>query len=107
MRKLVCYCVISLMACCLSWNVASKIEQKSISQRSLYNSVGRIVLYKEGFETGTFPIECVIESECDTAFQMQSMWRYALEFAVDNERDVRKKNVYERYLLDIQRMMSK
>ncbi len=64
MRKLVCYCVISLMACCLSWNVASKIEQKSISQRSLYNSVGRIVLYKKGFETGTFPIECVIESEC-------------------------------------------
>ena len=143
MRKLVCYCVISLMACCLSWNVASKIEQKSISQRSLYNSVGRIVLYKDGFETGTFPIECVIESECDTAFQfmrdderikflmwcavdnadssavpcvlenvvrkfdMQSTWRYALEFAVDNERDVRKKKIFERYLLDIQQTISK
>ena len=143
MRRIVCYCMISLMACCISWNIASIIEHKSISQRSLYNSVGRIVLYKEGFEAGTFPIECVIESECDTAFQfmrdderikflmwcavdnadssavpcvlenvvrkfdMQSTWRYALEFAVDNERDVRKKNVYERYLLDIQRTMSK
>ena len=143
MRRIVCYCMISLMACCISWNVASKIEQKSISQRSLYNSVGRIALYKEGFEAGTFPMECAIESECDTAFQfmrdherikfmmwcavdnayssalpcvlenvvrkfdMQSTWRYALEFAVDNERDVWKKNVYERYLLDIQRTMSK
>jgi hypothetical protein len=135
--------MISLMACCISWNIASIIEQKSISQRSLYNSVGRIVLYKEGFETGTFPIECVIESECDIAFQfmrdderikflmwcavdnadssavpyvlenvvrkfdMLSTWRYALEFAVDNERDVRKKKIYERYLLDVQQTISK
>ena len=143
MRRIVCYCMISLMACCISWNIASIIEHKSISQRSLYNSVGRIALYKEGFEAGTFPMECAIESECETAFQFMrdherikflmwcavdnadssavpcvlenvvrkfdilSTWRYALEFAVDNERDVRKKNVYERYLLDIQRTMSK
>ena len=143
MRRIVCYCMISLMACCISWNVASKIEQKSISQRSLYNSVGRIALYKEGFEAGTFPMECAIESECDTAFQfmrdherikfmmwcavdnayssalpcvlenvvrkfdMQSKWRYALELAVDNERDARKKNIYEKYLLDIQQTISK
>ena len=39
--------------------------------------------------------------------RMQSEWRYALELAVDNERDVRKKKIYERYLLDIQRTMSK
>jgi hypothetical protein len=101
------------------------------------------VLYKEGFEAGTFPIECVIESECDTAFQfvrdderikflmwcavdnadsaalpcvlenvvrkfdMQSTWRYALELAVDNERDARKKKIYERYLLDVQQTISK
>lgn len=143
MRRIVCYCMISLMACCISWNVASKIEQKSISQRSLYNSVGRIALYKEGFEAGTFPMECAIESECDTAFQfmrdherikfmmwcavdnayssalpcvlenvvrkfnMQSEWRYALELAVDNERDARKKKIYERYLLDVQQTISK
>ena len=143
MRRIFCYCMISLIACCISWNIASIIEHKSISQRSLYNSVGRIALYKEGFEAGTFPMECVIESECETAFQfmrdherikfmmwcavdnadsaalpcvlenvvrkfdMQSTWRYALEFAVDNERDVRKKNVYERYLLDVQQTISK
>ena len=143
MRRIVCYCMISLMACCISWNVASKIEQKSISQRSLYNSVGRIALYKEGFEAGTFPMECAIESECETAFQfmrdherikfmmwcavdnayssalpcvlenvvrkfnMQSTWRYALELAVDNERDARKKKIYERYLLDVQQTISK
>ena len=51
-------------------------------------------------------IPCVLEKVV-RKFDMQSKWRYALELAVDNERDARKKNIYEKYLLDIQQTISK